>query len=127
NGDGKSDLLMRGGGMVAVWELDGAQVVDSASFGASSAWSVIGTKGDYNGDSKSDIVLRNDATGGLFIWLMDGTNIIGSGSLDARPEWSIVATDADTNGDGKSDFVICENGMVAIWDMDGTQVAAHAE
>ena len=127
NGDGKSDFVATRVGQVAVWQMDGANVVDSATFSVSSSLSVIGTRGDYNGDGKSDILLQNHDTGALAIWLMDGTHIIGSGTIDTgHPEWVIAATDADFNDDGKSDLLIREIGEVGVWQMNGTQVLSQA-
>ena len=77
---GKSDLLLRSAGNVAVWELDGTHVTAQAQFGASSAWDLRSGNADYNADGKSDILLEN-AAGDVVQWLMDGTNIAQSGSF----------------------------------------------
>ncbi|MBF0536695.1 MAG: hypothetical protein HQL03_00405 [Nitrospirae bacterium] len=39
-------------------------------------WDIIAVD-DFNGDGKSDILLRNSKTGDIVLWLMDGTKIIG--------------------------------------------------
>ena len=61
---------------------------------------------DFNGDGKSDILWRNDATGEDHMMLMNGATItVGSGFYrEPNLAWKIVAV-ADFNGDGKSDIL----------------------
>ena len=77
---------------------------------------------DFNGDSKSDILLHG--TGGeIYIWDMNDTQIIGGG-LVANPSnyWSVAGT-GDFNGDGKSDILLHgTGGEIYIWDMNDAQI-----
>ena len=61
-----------------MWLMDGINTIGYASPGIVSdlGWQ-IQQVGDFNGDSKADILWRHDTTGQLFMWLMDGINIIG--------------------------------------------------
>src|SRR5207253_6306825 len=107
---------------------DGSTITASASYGISSSWTLLPTRGDFNGDGNSDVVLRNASTGSISIWLMNGTDIIGTGTIDTgHPDWQVLATDADFNADGKSDFLIRENGMVGVWQMNGAAIGSSAE
>jgi sRNA-binding regulator protein Hfq len=77
---------------------------------------------DFNGDSKSDILWRNDS-GAVAIWLMNGLTI-QSTSLIATlgNDWHIEST-VDFNGDSKSDILWRHNsGAVAIWLMNGLTI-----
>ena len=38
------------------------------------AYEIVGV-GDYNGDSRSDILWRHTATGALWVWLMNGATL----------------------------------------------------
>ena len=127
NGDGNSDILLQNtDGQAAIWEMDGTNVIASATVGANPGpnWKVVGT-GDFNGDGNSDILLQN-TDGQAAIWEMDGTNVIASATVGANPgpNWKAVGT-GDFNGDGFSD-ILWQNasGQTAIWEMDGTKPIA---
>jgi hypothetical protein len=83
--------------------------------------------GDFGGDHKSDVFIRNDA-GAVAVWQLDGgraakVNIIGS----VGPEWHVDSANADFNGDGKADVLWrADNGTVMIWQMNGTQFQSAA-
>ena len=92
----------------------------------STDWHIAGT-GDFNNDGKSDILWRAD-DGSVGIWLMNGTQTL-SGQVIATPavattDWHIDGI-GDFNNDGKSDILWrADDGSVAIWFMNGTQVAS---
>jgi trimeric autotransporter adhesin len=78
---------------------------------------------DFNGDSKSDILWRNN-DGSVAIWQMDGNTILPASGLvsAASPDWKIAGT-GDFNNDSKSDILWRNNdGSVAIWQMDGNTI-----
>jgi hypothetical protein len=124
NGDGKSDILWHdGSGNLAMWLMNGAQVMRSAGVGAApTAWSIVGQR-DFDGDGRSDI-LWHDASGNVAIWFLNGAQIAqSSGVGNAAPTvWSIAGT-GDFNGDGKGDILWHDtSGSVAMWLMNGAQV-----
>jgi hypothetical protein len=53
-------------------------------------WQIAGT-GDYNGDGKIDIMMRNTSWGEVGLWIMDGTAHVGDVSLgNVDLSWQIV-------------------------------------
>ncbi|MBF0291400.1 MAG: VCBS repeat-containing protein, partial [Nitrospinae bacterium] len=81
DGDGKNDLLWRDAesGQVAVWMMNGVDVVTSAmtSLNPGAGWLVQGI-GDFDGDGKSDILWRDASTGQTAIWFMSGATVTSS-------------------------------------------------
>ncbi|MBD2079302.1 FG-GAP-like repeat-containing protein [Leptolyngbya sp. FACHB-17] len=84
-GNGNKDLLWRNRrtGELAIWLMnpDGKGFssqqfvqLNSSNYNNGSAWTIAGI-GDFNYDSKEDIIYRNDEQGGIEILLMNGTNI----------------------------------------------------
>jgi glucose/arabinose dehydrogenase len=61
---------------------------------------------DLNGDAKSDILMRNSATGDVYRMLMDGRSVRRGNFVYREPDlaWKIVA-EGDLDGDGVSDLV----------------------
>src|SRR6266511_4154888 len=88
----------------------------------------VATAGDFNGDSKADILWQHDS-GLPVIWTMDGTTITNSSTLPnpEGPAWHVAAT-SDFNGDGKSDLLLqnADSGLPSIWTMDGTTLTNGA-
>jgi probable HAF family extracellular repeat protein len=132
SGEGKSDLLWQGstgfGAMafpVAVWTMNGAQVVQSGGIGAfPSNMAIIGQR-DFNGDGYADILWR-DSSGNLSISFMNGTQVSSSVAVGNVPNnWAVYGT-GDLNGDGKGDLLWRDSatGSVSVWFMDGGNVLA---
>jgi FG-GAP-like repeat len=129
--DQKSDIVWRNNdGQVAIWQMNGATVTSAGLTSvpvASTTWTIAGT-GDFDGDGKSDILWRDKIGGTVAIWKMDGTEITSSGFTSvpvASTTWTIAGT-GDFDGDGKSDILWRDEigGTVAIWKMDGTEIAS---
>ena len=77
------------------------------------------------------MLLLNDTTHGVAVWEMDGTHVIANpqvGTINAAAGWRFADT-GDFNGDGKTDLLTLNDIThgVAIWQMDGTQVAANPQ
>ncbi|MCP3384645.1 FG-GAP-like repeat-containing protein [Bradyrhizobium sp. CCGUVB4N] len=135
NNDGNSDLLMVNDTShdVVVWEMDGAQILASQTIGtinAADGWQYSGT-GDFDGDGRTDLLLINSTTNGVAIWTMNGTQVTANpqvGTINAASGWRFGST-GDFNGDGKTDLLMLNNAThgVAIWEMNGTQVAANPQ
>ena len=88
---------------------------------ANTDWKLCGT-GDFNGDNKVDLVLRNVVNGNNVVWFMDGVARAGIGWLPTTTnlDWTLCGT-GDFNGDGKVDLVWRNvvNGNNTVWYMDG--------
>ena len=102
---------------------------------ADTGWEIAGT-GDFNGDTKTDILWRYYGTGdyqGLNdIWFMDGTTFVGENvfSQIADTNWRVAGT-GDFNGDGDTDILWRYygtggyQGLNVIWYMNGAQFAGE--
>jgi Ca2+-binding RTX toxin-like protein len=133
NGDGNSDLLFLNNTTagVAMWELNGAQVLANPQIGTLASGFHFAHNGDFNGDGKTDLLMLNDTTHDVAVWEMNGTQVAQSatvGTINAAGGWQFADT-GDFNGDGKTDLLMINgttNG-VAVWQMDGTQVTANPQ
>ena len=93
----------------------------------SADWSVAGI-GDFNGDNKSDVLLRN-TNGTLGEWFMSGSTIdsaqgisFDGATVTLPSSWSIVGV-GDFNGDGMADILLRNtNGSLGEWMMNGSQI-----
>jgi hypothetical protein len=104
------------------------QVLSAADLGViPTSWAIAGT-GDFNADSKSDIVWHN-TNGDTSVWLMTGSGsqvqVLASGDFGVVPtSWNVAFT-GDFNGDGRSDILWRNsNGDTSIWLMNGTSVSS---
>ena len=130
NDDGRPDLVWQNQttGQILVWFLNGTTRSSVSSFNPSQPpdanWRMVGT-GDFNGDSKPDLVWQNQATGQIGVWFLNGTAQTGyrffSPGQAPDPSWKIVST-ADLNDDGKPDLVWQHqnSGQIGVWFLDGT-------
>jgi|GEM_PF-5060234 len=130
NGDGSSDLVFQHtDGFLAAWFLDGATLKQGVLFSPETAgdarWEVVGY-GDFNGDSKGDILFQYNGgnfDGALAIWYLNGTQLLEAKLVtpESNPGagWDAVAV-ADINGDKKADIVFQHTeGFLAAWFQDG--------
>jgi hypothetical protein len=91
-------------------------------------FNVLNPRPDFNGDGKTDVFWRNDATNQNAVWLMNGTQLQRGSFLPNVPEeagWRETKL-GDFNGDGKTDL-FWRNGATgqnAIWLMDGDRIAS---
>ena len=99
SGDGRADVLWRNqvDGTLAYWELDGTTVLSYDVVPAvvsSGAWQIEATGTEVNGDGRSDLLWRNDATGEVATWEMAFGTVMGVRSLAVVPtRWQIQATE----------------------------------
>jgi hypothetical protein len=134
NGDGRADVLLRySSGTIINWlgQADGSFFSNHANttYSLPSDWKIAGS-GDFNGDGRSDLLLRND-NGGITEWLATANggfnwNPAANYGLDAG--WQVAAI-GDVNGDGRDDVVLrFANGTVIDWlgQADGSFFSNHA-
>ena len=112
NSDSKPDLVWQNqsNGQIGVWFMDGSNRISAVNFSpgqvTDTTWKIVGI-GDFNSDSKPDLVWQNQSNGQIGVWFMDGTNLINAtnfspGRVDTA--WKIVAI-GDFNSDSKPDLV----------------------
>jgi plastocyanin len=128
--NGNTDLLWRNGtsGENVIWFMDGLNLV-SGTFTNPSAladvrWKMVGT-GDFNNDTRPDILWRHDTSGENVVWFMNGANLTSgtfttpSSLTDVR--WKMAGT-GDFDLDGKVDILWRHqnSGENVVWFMNGT-------
>ncbi len=138
NGDGRSDILWQhNDGSLADWTMNGStisasnvvQTARGATIAPDASWSIAGT-GDFNGDSRADILWR-DTNGALAEWSMNGPTVISSQSpsyqgqaVTVDSSWSVAAM-GDFNDDGRQDVLWRNNnGSLSEWLMDGSTITS---
>ena len=124
NGNDKSDIAWRGPtGDVAIWLMNGTQVLSAPNLGnVPASWSIVGQR-DVNGDGHADLLWRGP-TGDLSIWFMNGTQILSTGDFGTIPtSWSIVGTSAYSASKGYAELFWRDTaGDLSIWQINGTQI-----
>ena len=80
NRDATADILWRHGtsGEIVVWYMNGATLTGGAFTNPSAlvdpGWRIVGT-GDFNLDTKPDILWHHGVSGQVVVWYMDGVNL----------------------------------------------------
>ena len=130
NADGRMDLLWhhRVTGQIATWFMNGTNRLDvsflTPSMVASLDWQPVGM-GDFNADSRADILWQNVSTGQLYVWFMNGTTMTDgaylTNSLSFDTRWRVRSV-TDLNRDGRPDLVLQHpvDGLIAAWLLNGT-------
>jgi len=88
-------------------------------------WQMVAV-GDFNGDTRPDLLWRSQSTGVNFVWYMNGPNTMATAVLPTVPigpgwNWIVVGA-ADFNGDGFADLLWRDttSGDNAIWYLKGS-------
>ena len=137
NGDGYSDIVWRqSSGALALWDMKGSTVTSSSTITSQgsaiapdASWTIAGI-GDFNNDGRADLLWRQ-SSGALALWQMNDASVAGSAfvtyqgnTITPDATWKIVEV-GDFDGDGKSDILWRnDNGAMAEWLMNGSQVTA---
>ena len=132
NGDGRTDLVWQHqtGGWVAVWLLDGKQVVATEFLSINQVadlnWQIKGVD-DIDGDGKADLIWQHKTEGWVAAWLMNGSQVLSTQFLSINQvpdtDWQIAGA-GDANGDGYADLIWQHQteGWLAVWFMRGPSV-----
>jgi hypothetical protein len=127
DGNGRFDLAwyQHQSDTLSLWTLDqglltGLSVIPH---GLGPGWG-LHAAGDFDGDGRTDALLRDPGAGGNVVLLLDGTSLRGGGappSLDSR--WRVAAA-ADLDGDGRCDLLWRDptSGLDLVWLMNGYEV-----
>ncbi len=110
-------------GKVQYWAMDGlvresAGTVASA-LGATYEYNGVG---DFYGDGRSSVLMRDKSTGGLRMQRVSGTTVIADTTLASTLSWSWrFLANADLSGDGRADIIFrnVNSGALKIWVMNG--------
>lgn len=85
------------------------------------------TRGDFDGDGRSDVLWRDAASGVNAVWFMNGASVLSGASLPAVSDAGMkVRGLGDLDGNGKADVVWrnTNSGESAVWLMNGAAVTA---
>jgi lipopolysaccharide export system protein LptA len=110
------------------WVVNDGAGSNNLSSAATTTISIGGTvRNDFNGDSKSDLLLQNVPFSGnpnVMVDLLNGTTVISSATITTPVGWTVEAT-GDFNQDLKADIILQHNdGLPQIWLMNGTSVTS---
>ncbi len=121
NGDSRTDVLWRhvtipgvidpGQGEVAVWLMNGGTIGSAAflSGAVPAAWQVLGTA-DFNSDSKTDLLWRNQTTNEVAIWLLNGSTLLEAGLVYGES----VPTASDQPSGSANDLILGDHGKIYV-------------
>lgn len=129
NGNGTSDIVWRNDATGQNWMylMNSQFKTLSAEINkvADLTWKIVGI-GDFDGDTKSDILWRN-AAGLNWMYLMDGNKIKTSSRVNAviDSNWQVAGI-GDLNADGKDDIIWRNVGTGLNWTylMNGVSIAS---
>jgi Matrixin len=113
------DLLWRNSstGQVAVWVMNGTNIVQNSIIGAASLdWQILGM-GDFFGTDETGILWSNSRTGQLSIWVMNGTATpdVVTFFAGGTGVTGTVQAIGDFHGSGRSDLIIHDSQIGATW------------
>jgi FG-GAP repeat len=73
-----------------IYQMNGLTIANEGSIGVAASELQIAGTGDFNGDSKADILWRND-NGATSLWTIDGLNKLGEKSIrQVDDTWQIA-------------------------------------
>ena len=134
NDDGWTDILWRHSteGENVVWFMNGVNLVTGTftnpSALADPRWDMVGT-GDFNLDTRPDILWRHSVSGENVIWFMNGVNLV-TGTFTNPPtiadvRWRMVGV-GDFNRDTRPDIAWrhLTSGENVIWFMNGPDLVS---
>lgn len=127
DGDGEADVMLRAtrGGKKGRWSvatLSGATITSKGSVEMTRDTDFqIVSSGDFDGDGKADLLLRNVVDGTWLIYLLDTKTITGTSLLELSTDLTdTLAGTGDFNGDGRSDILLRRaDGTWLMYTFDG--------
>ena len=123
NGDGMADIFQYNSftGELSAWFTDGTKVFKDISYGQVSPdtnWVPI-SFGDFNADTRTDLLWYNKESGSIIAWLINGGSVVQDvyyGDVHPSSGWAISAIN-DFNSDGCTDLLWynATDGQVVAW------------
>lgn len=110
NGDGRTDILWYNDAIpaVAYWAMNGASIVDRASYWTAPNYQLLGT-GDFDGDGRHDLVWAHPSSQSIFVWQGYDQGFeyrwVTPYPNPYFAPWVAVPRIADINGDMKPDLL----------------------
>ena len=124
NGDGRSDVFLRGDTALAYWAMNGTtRTFDSYLGTGGTGWRVVAF-GNFDGAAGADVLWANGSQMKIWFNLGGGSYVVyqmGSYGNGFEPFAA-----ADVNGDGKSDILLRSGTAIAYWLLDGATVTGTA-
>ncbi len=122
NGDGRSDVFLRGDTALAFWAMNGTtRTFDSYLGTGGTGWRVVAF-GNFDGAAGADVLWANGTQ--MKIWFnMGGGNYVVYPMGSYGNGYEPIAA-ADVNGDGKSDILLRSGTAITYWLLDGATVTA---
>jgi hypothetical protein len=120
-GDGKGDVLGRiGGGVTRIYRGDGAGHVSRTGIAATTTFkhaNKVIAAGDFNGDRRNDVLMRQWSNGGLYLVPGRGAGTFGKPRLLGMgwSGYSSIAVPGDVTGDGRPDVVGVKKGVLYVF------------
>jgi hypothetical protein len=122
DGNAKSDVVLQtNAGDVSLWLMNGSAHTAPA-VAAAGGFTVVGV-GDFDGDTRADLLLRNSSTGEIRMWMMNGSIRVADAIVGNPGLTYDVAGVGDFDGDGKSDILLHDStGLIGLWKMSGPAI-----
>lgn len=124
NGDGRSDVFLRGDTALAFWAMNGTtRTFDSFLGNGGAGWRVVAF-GDFDAAAGADVLWANGSQMKIWFNMGGGSYVVyqmGSYGNGFEPFAA-----ADVNGDGKSDILLRNGTAIAYWLLDGATVISSA-
>jgi hypothetical protein len=135
NGDGLADLLCleRKTGRLEMWTIQISQSVARVQRSGllstiGKGWVVAGT-GDFDGDARSDLVLRNENQRLVEVWYLNGGEVLDILEIVEAPHegWEVAGTrDFDSDGVAEILWHLPESGETRLWRFDAEGIEEFA-
>jgi hypothetical protein len=133
--DAAADILFRhDDGSIAIWQITDSTIVGNSIAATAAtaivanpgpAWKVVGI-GDFNEDTKSDILLQH-TDGSLALWQMNGATIAAGSVIGSLTAGMSVAGTGDFDGNDRDDILVRQaDGTVTMWTMKNGAIVGTA-
>lgn len=126
NGDGRSDLLLRGhaAGQFIVWYMAGTTRLAYNTTTLAGSYTLVGT-GDLNGDHMTDLIWSSGHD--VVVSMRSGNAYVNVATPYTYGDGTQIVGAADINGDGKADILLrnAASGVLVVWYMNGPNRVAY--